>query len=116
MIEKKQAIEFVVNKILENVFYDTIYSKKTYKTFDYNNEIKINIRPLQRNDNYQILEVQLNGLCISAIFEDNNYWDFILTLWKLVENIGIEYVNELEDSGIYKELKSKQDLEDLRKE
>lgn len=60
MIEKQQAIKFVVNKILESVFYDTIYKKKSYKVYDCNNEICFNIRPLQNDNNYLIVEAQLN--------------------------------------------------------
>lgn len=116
MIEKETAINFVINKILENVFYDTIYQKKSFKTYDYNNEININIRPLQNDNNYLIIEVQLNGLTMSTTFEKDNYTDFILRLGNIIENIWIEYVNELEEHGIYKELKTKQDLEDLRTE
>jgi len=116
MIEKQQAIEFVVNKILENVFYDTIYKKKSFKTYDYNNEISFNIRPLQNDKNYLIIEAQLNGLCISTTYENGNYCDFILKLGNIIENIGIEYINELEEHWLYKELKTKQDLEDIRTE
>ena len=116
MIEKQQAIKFIVNKILECIFYDSIYQKKHIKIYDYNNEIAFDIRPFTSDKNHLIIEAQLNGLCISTTYENGNYCDFILKLGNIIENIWIEYVNELEDHGIYKELKSIEDLQEIRQE
>lgn len=116
MIEKQQAIKFIVNKILESVFYDSIYQKKHIKIYDYNNEISFNIRPFTSDKNYLIIEAQLNGLSLSTTFEKSNYTSFILNLSNLIENIWIEYINELEDHWIYRELKNIEDLQDIRQE
>ena len=77
----------IFNLIINNINFDRLRIDKKIKFSIWLNDIEIII-----NDN--MINIHLNGIWTSGIFEKGNYWDYVIKLWNVIDTVIIFYLND----------------------